>query len=154
MGPFVYYWRRDLRRFDVLRNPHKRPRKSCISGWLCRCGNIYTDNYHSRLGFWQQQGMGLGEVCFYGVSTGSAGCSATHGSGCTGCTVAPLEQTYAEQLLGQIFGDGFAAGVDVEFAVDAFDVHADRINADREDVGDFFVGNALGKAVEDFFFAF
>ena len=55
------------------------------------------------------------------------------------------------RLLRQIFGDGFAAGVDVEFAVNAFDVHSDGIDADGEDVGDFLVGNALGKAIENFF---
>ena len=51
------------------------------------------------------------------------------------------------QLLCQILGDGFAAGVDVEFAVNAFDVHSDGIDADGEDVGDFFVGNSLGEAI-------
>lgn len=59
---------------------------------------------------------------------------------------------HTRRLLGKVLRDGFAAGMDVEFAVNAFDVHADGVDADREDVGDFFVGNALGEAVKNFLF--
>src|ERR1051326_30831 len=39
--------------------------------------------------------------------------------------------------------------MDWSFAVDPLDVHSNRVDADREDIRDFFVGNALGQTIED-----
>src|ERR1041385_2064372 len=44
--------------------------------------------------------------------------------------------------------------MDVQLAVDAFNVNSDGIDADGQEVRDFFVGHALCQAVEDLFFAF
>lgn len=63
------------------------------------------------------------------------------------------EDEEEDDLFGKILGNSFAAGMDVEFAVNAFDVHSNGIDADGEDVRDFFVRNALGEAIEDFFFS-
>src|SRR5439155_5063282 len=53
----------------------------------------------------------------------------------------------------QILGHGFAAGMDVQLPVDAFDVHPDGVNAQRKDVRDFLVGDALGQVIQHFPFA-
>ena len=51
------------------------------------------------------------------------------------------------------FGDGFGAGADLEFFVNAADVGVDGFVADAEFIGDFLVKEPLREAIEDFLFA-
>ena len=56
-------------------------------------------------------------------------------------------------LVAEVFGDGFGAGADLEFFVDAADVGVDSFEADVELVGNFFVEKSFGQEFEDFLFA-
>lgn len=57
------------------------------------------------------------------------------------------------KLTAEEFGDGFGAGADLEFFVDAADVGVDGFVADAEFFGDLLVEKALAEAIENLLFA-
>src|ERR1035437_5410914 len=56
----------------------------------------------------------------------------------------------ARSLLPQVLGHSFAAGMDVELAVDALDMRPNGVDADRERRSYFLVWNAPRKMVQNF----
>ena len=52
---------------------------------------------------------------------------------------------FVRRLAGaEVFGDGFGAGTDLEFAVNPADVAVDGVELDVEQIGDFLVEVTLG----------
>jgi hypothetical protein len=57
-----------------------------------------------------------------------------------------------DRLALEEFGDGFGAGADLKFFVDAADIGMDGFVADAEFIGDFLVEKTVAEAIEDFLF--
>ena len=58
-----------------------------------------------------------------------------------------------DKSLRQILRDGFPSRMHMQFAVNAFNVHADCIDSDGEEVCNFLVGTSLSESIYDFFFS-
>ena len=66
--------------------------------------------------------------------------------------VASIARCIFLSSVSEVFGDGFGAGADLEFFVDAADVGMDGFEADVKLVSDFFVEKTFGEEFENFLF--
>src|SRR5262249_45691525 len=89
------------------------------------------------------------ELCFTALTT-PAGISARAE---TGIRFLATKLLVSEQALFQRFGDRAAAGVNVEFVVDAAQLVVDGVMANTKFFGDLFFDQAFHHQLEDLLFA-